>query len=242
MKDFPDETLMRFADGELPAQEAAVVEAAINADDALAERVAMFLETRMAAQQAFAPLADEPPPEALRQSVQVMVDASRAKRRASNRWLPANDWLPAAAAAALVAGVLGVGAGYWLGAPQQGGALALTTIEDSALTKALAATPSGSEANLPTGRFRAIATLRDAGQTLCREFEIDRASGATEVAVACRESAGWTVRFAVAAAASSEGYAPASSTEALDAYIESIGSPQPLDAEAEKAALAAIAE
>jgi anti-sigma factor RsiW len=44
--DFDDETLMAFADGELDEAAAARVERAIADDEALAARVALFMETR----------------------------------------------------------------------------------------------------------------------------------------------------------------------------------------------------
>ncbi|MBR0678785.1 anti-sigma factor, partial [Roseomonas alkaliterrae] len=50
----PDETLMAFADGTLPEAEAMRVVAAIEADPALAERVALLAEGREALRGAFA--------------------------------------------------------------------------------------------------------------------------------------------------------------------------------------------
>ena len=44
--DFPDEMLMRFADGELDAETSAAIEQAMETDDDLVARVALFIETR----------------------------------------------------------------------------------------------------------------------------------------------------------------------------------------------------
>ncbi len=61
-KTFPDEMLMRFADGELDAEEMAVIEKAMETDDDLVARIAMFIETKAQAQAALKPLLDEPVP------------------------------------------------------------------------------------------------------------------------------------------------------------------------------------
>lgn len=244
MADFSDEVLMRFADGELDDATTAAVELAMNGDERLAERVAVFMETRSLAQAALGPLSQEPVPDQLTRAVQAMVDKSRAETlqapsvRSRRILRPANDWWPAAAAAASVAAVIGLAAGYWLANPQADRGLALAAVGDPALRSALASTPSGQELPLGGDRFRAIATVRDASRTLCREFEIDRTGGPTEMAVACRESGVWMVRMAVAAPAADGGYAPASSVEALDAYIASIDASPPLGLDEEKRALA----
>lgn len=246
MPEFPDEILMRFADGELDPSTAAAVEAAMNSDEQLAARVAVFLETRSAAQEALRPMLEAPVPEHLSQAVTAMVARSKAAREGANvadlaaarrrRWIPANDWLPAAAAAA-VAAIVGLGAGYWLAAPVQPERQLLAAIAEPSLNAALSTVPSGEDTAVSGGRFRAIATFRDAAEALCREFEMDRDAGQTEVAVACREEGSWTLRFAVAATATDEGYAPASSTETLDAYVASIGASEPLDGDDERRAL-----
>ena len=49
----------------------------------------------------------------------------------------------------------------------------------------------------------------------------------------------WQTRLAVARPEGGDGYAPASSLETVDAFLTSIGAGQPLDADAEKKALAA---
>ena len=50
-----DELLMAYADGELTAAQAAEVERAMALDEALAERAALFADSRAAAKRAFAP-------------------------------------------------------------------------------------------------------------------------------------------------------------------------------------------
>ena len=83
-----------------------------------------------------------------------------------------------------------------------------------------------------------IASFRDVDDQLCREFEIDRPDRTTFVSVACRAGGTWSVQFTVAAASQNDsGYAPASSLEALDAYLQAVGAGEPLSEAAEKAAL-----
>ena len=69
-----DELLMAYADGEASPAEAAAVEAALRAEPAVAERLALFEGTRLAARGAFgAP----PVPDALREAVEAMVMEAR---------------------------------------------------------------------------------------------------------------------------------------------------------------------
>jgi anti-sigma factor RsiW len=252
---FPDEMLMRFADGELDADEMAVIEKAMETDDDLVARVAMFIETKAEAQAALRPLLEEPVPEALKAAVEGMVAAKRAEtakvetapatvvpfeartqaRPAARRWT-----LPLAASIAAVVGGL---AGYWAageGGPQPGG-LSVAGVVDSTIGGALGSVAAGEEVTLAAGdRFRAIATFRDDADNVCREFELDSAGRSTVVAVACNTAGEWRISFAVSAPGDAGGYAPASSTEALDAYLSAIEAGEPLSAEEEAAALAGL--
>jgi anti-sigma factor RsiW len=256
-KTFPDEMLMRFADGELDAEEMAVIEKAMETDDDLVGRVAMFIETKAQAQAALKPLLDEPVPEKLKTAVEGMIAAKRAEdakaaakpatvvpfearktaaRPAAKQWT-----LPLAASIAAVIGGL---AGYWAAgdsAPAPGG-LWVAGIIRPALCEALATIESGKEIRLPgiSDRFRAIATFRNDAQELCREFEIDSQDHSTVMSVACRAGDEWRVSFAVVAPGDAGGYAPASSAEALDAYLSAIEAGEPLSAEDEAEALAEV--
>jgi anti-sigma factor RsiW len=257
-KTFPDEMLMRFADGELDAEEMAVIEKAMEADDDLVARVAMFIETKAQAQAALKSLLDEPVPEKLKATVEGMIAAKRAEdakaaaqpatvvpfeaRKTAARPAAAPRWtLPLAASIAAVIGGL---AGYWAAgdsAPAPGG-LWVAGIIRPALGEALATIESGKEIRLPgiSDRFRAIATFRNDAQELCREFEIDSQDRSTVMSVACRSGDEWRVSFAVVAPGDAGGYAPASSAEALDAYLSAIEAGEPLSAEDEAEALAEV--
>jgi anti-sigma factor RsiW len=254
---FPDEMLMRFADGELDADEMAVIEKAMESDDDLVARVAMFIETKAEAQAALKPLLDEPVPEKLKAAVEGMIAAKRAEdakvetkpatvvpfeARKTAAKPAVRQWtLPLAASIAAVIGGL---AGYWAantGERGQGG-LWVAGVIRPALGEALATVESGKEIRLAgiSDRFRVIATFRNNAEDLCREFEVDSADRSTVVSVACRSEDEWRVSFAVVAPGDAQGYAPASSTEALDAYLSAIEAGDPLSVEEEAEALSTI--
>jgi anti-sigma factor RsiW len=253
---FDDEILMAFADGELDEAAAAEVERAMETDDDLAMRVALFMETRARAREAMAPMLDQPVPEALRRSIEDMVarhgggDTQTAEvvafRPAANDRRPSiarSRWI-APIAASTVAVLAGV-AGYWLGSAspaRQDAGLAVAGLSVNGLPAALDGTPSGDEIVLAgsDARFRAIATFEDGDGGLCREFEVDMPSQATLVSVACRQAGDWAVSFVVVADSGADGYAPASSLDALDAYLSAIGAGEPLDDDDEREALSAI--
>ncbi|HEY9347530.1 MAG TPA: hypothetical protein VIQ53_19560 [Inquilinus sp.] len=252
-RDFDDRTLMAFADGELDDETAAAVETAMATDDDLAGRVALFLDTRVQAKDALKPLLEEPVPEALERSVRRMADEAKSRRGPTAHTGaigPARRAEPSSArrpwimplAASLAAVVFGLG-GYLIGmggrdAPQS---LAVAGLSSPALSEALGRVPSGEDIVLAgsADRLRAVASFRDSGGVLCREFEVDSAAGSSVVSVACRADGAWSVRFAVVAPMRDGGYAPASSMEALDAYLASAGAHEPLSPEDEAAALAA---
>lgn len=252
---FDDETLMAFADGELDRDAAQRVEDAIGADPNLAARVAVFAETRRQAKAALTPMLAEPIPHALSSAVERMIAEARADNPAPasnvvafSRPKPAarlerSPWVMALAASFVAAVIAGAG-GYLLRAPGAGqdGHLDVAGLGNPALARALEQVNSGQEISIDETdqRFRVIASFRDDTGTLCREFEVDTADISTVVSVACRAGDAWAVNFAVVAPADTGGYAPASSTEALDAYLSAIGAGAPLSSEDETAALAEL--
>jgi anti-sigma factor RsiW len=253
--DFTDETLMRFADGELDAEATAEIERAMETDDELVARVALFVETRAATQAALTPLLDEPVPAELAAAVERMVAEKKVADKTAAEVLPfpqrganarfASGWL--VPIAATVAAVLGGLFGYWLAdnrEPTPNGGLRIAGISSPALSEALATVASGEEQQLAGSaqRFKAIATFRDNAQAICREFEVDSANRSTVVSIACRSGAEWRATFAVVAAGDGSGYAPASSSEALDAYLIAIDAGPPLEAQEEAQALKDIRE
>ncbi len=170
----------------------------------------------------------------------------RARREAGRRDLGrSGGWrrvVPGAMAAS-IALVIGLGVGYGLRpGPDSTGAggagMAVSGLTGPAIAAALAEIPSGAEQALAGGRtFRAIASFRDEAGAVCREFEVAGEAGRASVNVACRDADRWAVRISIATAAGGAGYAPASSLEALDAYLVSVGAGAPLSAQEEKAVL-----
>lgn len=241
---YDDETLMAFADGELDDERSAEIEAALGADPGLADRVAALAGARALVRELHAPLADLPVPKELEARVAAMAAgkpagatvtnlASRRRTSRSTLWPMAM----AASVAALVAGPLG-----FLLQPgaERGEAVAVAEPLPAALSAVLDRLASGASETLAGGaRIEAIASFRDPAGGLCREFEIER--DAALVAVACRSGDDWRVAFAVSAP-SDGGYAPASSMDALDAYLDAVSAGPPLSPEEEAAALRAFGE
>jgi anti-sigma factor RsiW len=242
-----DETLMAYADGQLAADDAAMVERAMAEDEAIAERVAMFAESRFAVRSALG--AAPPVPDALTARIRAMADADARQRESAS---PANVvslatrrrtvpfWqLPIAASVALGVGFLG----GWIGAPgnQADSGLSIASLDDPAVVSVLETEKAGARTQIGSGaEVAVIASFLGSDGSLCREFEHD-AAGRTIVAVACHRDDAWAIEFAVAAAASdASGYAPASSLDALDAWMGATEAGPPLSDAEEAAALDAL--
>ncbi|MGS1097347.1 anti-sigma factor family protein (plasmid) [Aquamicrobium terrae] len=244
---FSDETIMSYVDGELDEATSGEIETALASDAELRARVDLFAQTRLAAREALEPMLDEPVPQNLKALVEAMVARSRQSvadpvphsATAKRVLVPANDW-QRLAAAACIAGLLGVTAGYYMadGSMEPSG-LQIAAADPQALFAALRTAPSGEELTLlgSAERFRVIASFHDHQQALCREFELDMADKTKLTSVACDDNGQWRVRFAVNAPEDTASYAPASSGEALDAYLTAIQAGDPLSADAERQAL-----
>ncbi|MFN4018904.1 MAG: hypothetical protein ACK4IC_00110 [Erythrobacter sp.] len=205
---FTNAQLAAFLDGTL-ADEALTdaIEAAINTDAALAERVEALAgadETAAAVRDAFASVLAAPVPEHLTRIVAAPASAQvvelAAVRAARTLPAPANDtggtwrWPQfAAMAASLVIGVmiggpLLTGGG---GGDSTGGSLVLASADlDTMLDRA----PSGQSVDLASlGTGEVVLTFRNADGQLCRQFMIEGA-GATSDALACADASGsWQV-------------------------------------------------
>lgn len=243
-----DETLMAFADGELPAAEAADVERAVQTDPALQARLNSYRATRDIVAKRLKPLADEAVPSELEQAVRSLVSKSQiapsenvvAFTPRSRESVMARRWsLPLAASiAAVAAGLGGFGLGWNAGGQGDGIVVAVGRQLPVFLENALQHATAGSETELDGRRVRVIATVRAEDGTVCREFELDiLAERETTAGIACRRDDHWRLDIAVAAAATDEGFAPASSLTALDSYLDAIGASEPLTPEEEKATL-----
>ena len=251
-ENFSDTTLRAYADGELDAETRIEIERALPLDTALAARVDMFARTRQAASDAFKPHLDAPVPDALASSIAKMIERQEGATEPANgavaeptdnviafdrkpRFSMLRFDLALAASIALVAGGL---VGYLasdFGDVSPSNGILTADLTDPSLPGALGSVASGDETDLEGGnRFRAIASFRDEAGSFCREFEIDYTDTSSVVSVACQTDEQWRVRFTVAAASADGGYAPASSLEALDAYLLAIGAGAPLSEDDER--------
>jgi hypothetical protein len=237
---FSDETLMAYADGELPEPVRSQLERALGDDPALAARVAQHRALREDVFAAFAPIADEPVPAALLAAAMPGkvgdLDAARAARAARGavprRW-SWPEW--GAIAASLVVGVLAgsmvIGGRDTQLAVASGadGVLVARGPLDEALSRQLAsAGPAGS-----TGvRIGATFAARDGA--LCRSFTAGAAAG-----LACRSGDHWQLAVMAEADKGAPGdyrqagsAMPAAVLDAIDARIAGAT----FDADAERTA------
>lgn len=245
---FTDAQLAAFLDGTLEDEALLdAIEAAINADPALAERAMALAEGDDAAsdavRDAFAPVLDAPVPENLTRIVAAAEVSQRAEvvdlaaaRAARSLPVPANDrggsggwrWPQfGAMAASLALGVLIGGPLLTGGAGGDGAALVLASAEVDAM---LDSAPSGQAFDLASlGTGEVVLTFRNAEGQLCRQFLIEASGGATSDALACAASAGkgWQIEaFGRRAAPAGEmklagGDAAPAVVAAVDAMIDS---------------------
>jgi anti-sigma factor RsiW len=212
----PDETLMAFADGALPAAEMARIAAALEADPALAERVAALADGRRIAARAFAEVLHEPVPARLLAAA--MAPAAVPVAGNDNR-RPA--WRIAGLAAA--AGVaLGVFLGARFGAPDG-------PVRPGLLAGGIAAALDGDA----VAGIRVTGTHVAEGGLYCRRFVAEDGPGAM-AGLACREPEGWRLRVAVARGPQRGAFQPAGAEDPVIAEVlERLGAGAPLDAAAE---------
>lgn len=235
-RSFDDEELMAFADGAIEEPRFSAIAAAIESDPELARRLELLVAGGAAARAVYGPLADRPVPDGLRRRVETAIAAAEMTKVVPFRRLHSRPAWQAAAIAASVAVVLAAPAGYFFARTGEDISIAAGQPLSPALATQLETVASGGEAVLGAATLRPVATFTDAAQNLCREFELDREL--TTVAVACRSDDYWQVAIAIDAPPADDGYAPASSLAALDAFLDSIGAGPPLSLEEEQQALA----
>ncbi|MBY3253044.1 anti-sigma factor family protein [Rhizobium laguerreae] len=112
-----DEDLAAFIDGELTAEEAARIEALVNEDESVAERLEFLARANLPFEQAFAPLLSEAPREKL-QAMLAAIPVQQSAKAASAPLFASRRRFLGALAASLVAGiaidraVIGIGARF----------------------------------------------------------------------------------------------------------------------------------
>jgi hypothetical protein len=231
------------------------VESAADADPEVAARAALFRRTARIAREALTAELDAPVPAALEAAVRAIAarhgagthgaggPAAARILAAPRRWnfgalftaANAPAFAVAASVVAAVAGVIGWSAGHH----PEPGLVAGQPIETRAIAAALDTVRSGENTALPgIERLELVATFRDGHGALCREFRMEATTTASD-AVACRDGNRWVVRMVQAEPVAVTGYAPASGAAVMDAWLSAHGAGDPLDPEAESAALAA---
>jgi hypothetical protein len=245
-----DETLMAYADGELPDVEADAVAVAAALDPEVERRIARFKASSRIVKAAFDPLLDEPVPPHLREAVRALgthaVGTKRAPRRIGLDWLiPHGSVIPWAGLAAALGCVLGISVGWQLAslqsAPSAPPSLAASVAPLPAeLLQVLERQPTGHSVRASLGaRTVQVLPLASYGDTasLCREVEVSSTfPGRSEAvrAIACRTDGKW--RLAAIAGPGTprnqpDGYQPAAGSRDLAAAL---GFGEPLS-EAEEA-------
>lgn len=233
---YTDEILMAYADGELDDITRAGIERAMREDEALASRVAQHRALRASVAAAFAPVAREPVPQRLRDTVPSLppqvtpIDIARAAREARKQ-PPARRplWQLGGMAAALVIGVLAgrqsAGPGAETDIASSGGVLVAQGGLAQSLSTQLAA--SGAQDNTRIG----VSFVSKQG-AYCRSFTHGQTAG-----LACQEGGRWTLPVVAQAGAGDGAYRQASSMPAavLEAIDERIAG-ETLDAGQEQAA------
>ena len=233
---FDDQILMAYADGELPALEAARVEAAMAGDPELAARVRRFRGVRMALRKVYDSVAAEPVPEHLRallgdvatseplRPAQVAPVAARGPKPVTNKL---SSFALAAIAAALIVGVI---AGRLISAAPLVHSDAGVLRAEGALAHALDVSLSGADAGAGT---RIAYSFRREDGGLCRVFAHAEQAHAFS-GVACRDDKGWAAPFVANEIGLNGSAAPA-----VLALADTMIAGEPLDAGAEAEARAA---
>ena len=229
-----DEKFFAWLDGELPAEEAAQVEAQVAADPELSRKAQVHRAMSASLRGAFGTVAASPIPERIAAAARpaegkVVELAAAREERAARRSLPL--WGQAAALAATLA--VGVFTGNLLsGGPAspiqtEGGRLVAGGDLENALYAQLASAPADHGPRIGM-------TYRDKSGAICRTFQGDGSSG-----LACREGGDWQIRglFQGAEGQSSD-YRMAAGPDPrlMDIVDESIAG-EPFDGAQERAAL-----
>ena len=241
----PDEVLMAYADGELPADEAATLEARLSEDADLAARVQVFAGSAAALKGLKHADTSATMPAGLEQALRARVTSASADAPA----MVAADPVPAGnvvafpqrrvplwtgALAATVALAVGLGAGLLAGK----GTGPNGSVDP--VFAALDSLPSGEVTTLADGtELRMVASFNSSDGALCREYEQIGQDATGQLTVACRDQGAWVPQLVVALGGA-EGYAPASAPELLDLYYMQSEAGSVLSPDEERAALAAL--
>jgi hypothetical protein len=221
-----EEEFFAWLDGELDDAAAAKVAARVAADPALAEEARMHRGLGQQLRGAFDPLMAAPVPDRIGQ---MPIDLAAARERRTSRSFGLPQW--AAIAATLVVGIV-TGTMLTSGSSgplaRQGGTVVAAGALEQALDTRLASAPAAEGVRIGL-------TFRDGSGALCRSFDDGGLSG-----LACRAGDEWKLRglFQQDAEGGGDYRMAAGPDPRLGALIDETLAGEPLDAAAERAAMA----
>ena len=228
-----DEKFFAWLDGELEPDEAAAIDRLIGADPALQRRAEQHQALAARLGNAFDPIAQAPVPKRLFDAArpgeaEVINFAARRRVPAGPHWAPM-QW--AAMAATLAIGIFAgsmLNSGVTGPVARENGWLVASGELEKALTTQLASAPANKGARIGL-------TFHDAAGDLCRSFINGGTSG-----LACHQKGNWRIRglFQTGEGQQSEFRMAAGPDPRLAQLIESTIAGEPLDAAAERQALA----
>ncbi|CCW16166.1 hypothetical protein EBBID32_4980 [Sphingobium indicum BiD32] len=225
MTDIDEAMLIALVDGELDEVTRRRVDRAVADDPALAERLAMHRRLRERLAGHYAPIAQEPLPDAMRALLEESAKVTPLVR-STPRW---RGWAVGGAIAASL--VMGLGLGRLTGG--EGGPIGLhdgVMVAQGDLAQALDTQLASAQGD---AAIRIGLTFQRKGGGWCRSFD-----GAV-AGVACREGEGWQVQQALPGAGQGSAYRQASSSDArVMATVDALIDGAPVDAAGEGAARA----
>jgi hypothetical protein len=242
--DFTDEEIMAYADGELEPVRSAELARLAGKDSQLRSRVDLYKKTADLAKSAMARRPADVSAK-LRADIERLVAKDQSEDSsqkvvdlATRRMKP--HWFVPSAIAASIALVVGFGAANlqtFTVLPTQ---LATGPVIDKEVENFLSTSLTGQTLDIGLGKLAMVASFKDTGGHLCREFDLHSGQQKSDIAVACLHSNGWETLIVVAGNSSQDSYSPASSSKTLDAFLQSIGASSALADEEEREALSLI--
>jgi len=222
-----DEEFFAWLDGELDAEAAGRVAAAVAADPDLAAKAEQHRRLGIGLRRAFEPVLKDVAPPRFQTAEVIDLGAQRTQRAGRRSWLSAPQWAAMAASLALglAIGTQFTGRDAGPVAVEDGRLVAAASL-DQALDTRLASAPS-------PGPTRIGLTFRDSSGRICRTFNDASTSG-----LACRSGDSWQIRGLYPAAEGQQGnYRMAAGEDPrLAALVDEAIAGEPFDAAQERAA------
>jgi hypothetical protein len=238
---FTEEEIMAYADGVLEPTRGVELERSSRESKDLRARIELYRRTADMARSAFAGRPAEVN-DALRANIDGMLARHEAKSPTSNVVrFPTRQtkptWLVPSAIAASIALLIGFGAANFRTSVTDDLRISLGPLGTREINTALSRSLTGQTTEIGNGELAIIASFKDSGGHLCREFEVSATSRKPDIAVACYHGGRWETLFVVAGTSSEDIYSPASSTQTVDAFLQSVGAANALSENEERDAL-----